>query len=109
MAKDYELVVLHTSTPSFHNDVKVAEALKAENPKLMIGFVGAHVAISPEASVAASDAIDFVAGAEFDFTIKEIAEGKPLSDVYGVTWKRNGRSCAIPSARSCTTWTSCLS
>ncbi len=89
-AKDYELVVLHTSTPSFHNDVKVAEALKAENPKLMIGFVGAHVAISPEASVAASNAIDFVTGAEFDFTIKEIAEGKPLSDVLGVTWKRNG-------------------
>jgi hopanoid biosynthesis associated radical SAM protein HpnJ len=90
MAKDYELVVLHTSTPSFHNDVKVAEALKAENPKLMIGFVGAHVAISPEPSVTASDAIDFVTGAEFDFTIKEIAEGKPLSDVLGVTWKRNG-------------------
>jgi hopanoid biosynthesis associated radical SAM protein HpnJ len=90
MAKDYELVVLHTSTPSFHNDVKVAEALKAENPKLMIGFVGAHVAISPEPSVAASNAIDFVTGAEFDFTIKEIAEGKPLPDVLGVTWKRNG-------------------
>ena len=51
MARDYELVVLHTSTPSFHGDVKTAEALKAENPKLMIGFVGAHVAISPEASV----------------------------------------------------------
>jgi hopanoid biosynthesis associated radical SAM protein HpnJ len=90
MAKDYELVVLHTSTPSFHNDVKVAEALKAENPKLKIGFVGAHVAISPEASIAASDSIDFVTGAEFDFTVKEIAEGKPLSDVLGVTWKRNG-------------------
>ncbi len=90
MAKDYELAVLHTSTPSFHNDVKVAEALKAENPKLKIGFVGAHVAISPEESVAASDAIDFVTGAEFDFTVKEIAEGKPLSDVLGVTWKRNG-------------------
>jgi len=90
MAMDYELAVLHTSTPSFHNDVKVAEALKAENPKLKIGFVGAHVAISPEPSVAASDAIDFVTGAEFDFTIKEIAEGKPLSDVLGVIWKRNG-------------------
>jgi len=90
LARDYELAVLHTSTPSFHGDVKVAEALKAENPKLMIGFVGAHVAVSPESSVTASDAIDFVAGTEFDFTIKEIAEGRPLAEVDGITWKRDG-------------------
>src|SRR5256886_5249116 len=31
-ADDYELAVLHTSTPSFASDVKVAEALKAPNP-----------------------------------------------------------------------------
>ena len=29
LAKDYELVVMHTSTPSFRSDVKVAQALKA--------------------------------------------------------------------------------
>jgi len=70
--------------------VKVAEALKAENPNVVLGFVGAHVAVSPEVSVAASDAIDFVAGSEFDFTIKEIADGRPLSEVDGITWKRDG-------------------
>lgn len=91
LARDYELAVLHTSTPSFHTDVKVAEALKAENPTLTIGFVGAHVAVTPEASVMASDSIDFVAGAEFDFTIKEIAEGRTLAAVDGITWKRDGR------------------
>ena len=98
MARDFELVVLHTEHAILPGDVKVAEALKAENPNLMIGFVGAHVAISPEASVEASDAIDFVTGAEFDFTIKEIAEGKPLPDVQGVTWKRDGDRDAQPGA-----------
>src|SRR3981081_4616594 len=39
LAKDYELVVIHTSTPSFASDAKVAAALKAQNPNLMIGFV----------------------------------------------------------------------
>ena len=91
LAGDYELAILHTSTPSFAADVRVAEALKAANPALGIGFVGAHVAVSPEPSVTASDAIDFVAGAEFDFTIKEIAEGKPLAEVDGITWKHDGR------------------
>src|SRR5881409_2868804 len=38
-ARDYELAVMHTSSPSFPSDVKVAEALKDANPKLKIGLV----------------------------------------------------------------------
>src|SRR5262249_20656215 len=41
LAREYELAILHTSTPSFPYDVKVAEAMKAENPRLRIGLVGA--------------------------------------------------------------------
>jgi hopanoid biosynthesis associated radical SAM protein HpnJ len=96
LARDYELAVLHTSTPSFPGDVKVAEALKAENPRLLVGFVGAHVAISPEASLLASKAIDFVAGNEFDFTIKEIVEGAPLSTVNGVTYRQGEEAVRNP-------------
>ena len=90
LASDYELAVLHTSTPSFPYDVKVAEALKAKNPGLIIGFVGAHVAVHPDASLKASTAIDFVARNEFDFTIKDVAEGRPLSSVLGVSYRANG-------------------
>ncbi|MFI4988267.1 MAG: hopanoid biosynthesis associated radical SAM protein HpnJ [Alphaproteobacteria bacterium] len=90
LAMDYELIVMHTSTPSFPSDVKVAEALKAANPKLMIGMVGAHVAVSPGPSLAASEAIDFVARSEFDFTIKEIAEGRPLAEVDGISYRADG-------------------
>lgn len=92
LAKDYELAVLHTSTPSFAADIKVAEALKAENPALLLGFVGAHVAVLPEPSLSASRAIDFVARNEFDFTIKEIAEGRRFADIDGISYKVNGRS-----------------
>src|SRR5579872_488823 len=43
LARDYELMVLHTSTPSFASDVKVAAAMKDVNPNLKVGFVGAKV------------------------------------------------------------------
>src|ERR1700759_5266005 len=65
IGRDHELVVLHTSTPSFANDVKVAEALKDANPRLRIGMVGAKAAVEPDASLAGSKAIDFVAREEF--------------------------------------------
>src|SRR3979490_1240752 len=45
LAREYDLVVMHTSTPSFPNDALVAARLKQENPKLEIGMVGAHVGV----------------------------------------------------------------
>jgi hopanoid biosynthesis associated radical SAM protein HpnJ len=86
-AGDYELAVMHTSTPSFASDVKVAEALKDANPKLKIGLVGAKVAVEPEPSLTASSAIDFVAREEFDFTIREVADGRAWSDIDGLSYR----------------------
>src|SRR5882672_10620034 len=91
LARQYDLCVLHTSTPSFPGDVAVAEALKAENPRLLIGMVGAAVAVAREASLRASPALDFVTGSEFDFTIQEVAQGRPLEDVSGLSYRANGR------------------
>jgi hopanoid biosynthesis associated radical SAM protein HpnJ len=87
LAGDYELAVLHTSTPSFASDAKIAEALKDMNPRLVIGFVGAKVAVEPEDSLLASPAIDFVAREEFDFTIRELAEGRPRDDIKGLSFR----------------------
>lgn len=87
LAPGYELAVLHTSAPSFAHDVRVAEALKAANPALRIGMVGAHVAVLRERALAASPALDFVTGTEFDFTIREVAEGRALASVPGLSYR----------------------
>jgi hopanoid biosynthesis associated radical SAM protein HpnJ len=87
----YELAVLHTSTPSFRSDVRIAEALKNAEPDLVIGLVGAHVAVRPEASLAASAAIDFVGRNEFDDTVREVAEGRPFAEIDGLSYRESGR------------------
>src|ERR671924_256304 len=91
LARRYELAVLHTSTPSFPYDVEVAEALKAENPDLRLGMVGAHVAVNPIAALQRSEAIDFVARNEFDFTIQEVAAGRPFATILGLSYRHEGR------------------
>src|SRR5258707_12351317 len=40
-ALDRDLVVLHTSTPSFASDVRTVEVLKSRKPSLKIGMIGA--------------------------------------------------------------------
>ena len=86
-ARDFDLAVLHTSVPSFASDVKALEALKAANPKLIAGFIGAKVAVDADGSMKASRQIDFVARNEFDFTIKEVAEGRDLATIAGLSYR----------------------
>jgi hopanoid biosynthesis associated radical SAM protein HpnJ len=90
-AKDYDHVIIHTSTPSLKNDCKVAEAIKAQKPGTMIGFVGAHAAVLPTETLKASPAIDWVGRKEFDFTCKEVAEGRPLNEVSGLSYRKDGK------------------
>jgi hopanoid biosynthesis associated radical SAM protein HpnJ len=86
---DYDLAVLHTSSPSFADDVKVVEALKSANPRLKAGFVGAKVAVQPDESLKYSEVVDFVGRNEFDFTIKELAEGRDWSAIDGLSFRNN--------------------
>jgi hopanoid biosynthesis associated radical SAM protein HpnJ len=86
-AREFDLAVLHTSVPSFASDVKTIEALKAANPALKVGLIGAKVAVDAQGSLAASPLIDFVARNEFDFTVKEVAEGRPLSSILGLSYR----------------------
>ena len=84
---DKDLVVLHTSTPSFRQDIRTAELIKARNPKALIGMIGAKVAVETQKSLEASTAIDFVCRNEFDFTIKDVADGIPLADIAGISFR----------------------
>jgi hopanoid biosynthesis associated radical SAM protein HpnJ len=86
-ARNYDLTVVHTSSPSFGSDVRAIEMLKAANPTLKAGFVGAKVAVEPHASLAASYAIDFVAGKEFECTIREMAKGRDWSRIAGLSYR----------------------
>ena len=42
--------------------------------------------MQPEQSLRASAAIDFVAREEFDFTLAEVAEGRPLASIAGISF-----------------------
>ena len=98
MGKDFELLVLYTSTPGFHVDVKMAEMMKDSNPKLQVAFVGPPVTIEPEKTLLNNKAIDFVVRREFDYQIADYAKGKPLDEIPGVSFRKNGAVVHNPEA-----------
>ncbi|HEY1764662.1 MAG TPA: hopanoid biosynthesis associated radical SAM protein HpnJ [Opitutaceae bacterium] len=89
IAGEYDLVIIHTSTPSFPTDAHFAEDLKKHKPSVLVGMVGAKVAVDPQGSLEATTAIDFVCREEFDFTCKEIADGRPLADIVGLSYRQS--------------------
>ena len=89
MAKEHDLVVLHTSAPSFASDVKTVEAMKSVNPNLKAGLIGAKVAVDADGSMIKAPAVDFVARNEFDFTIKDVADDQDWSTIKGLSYRNS--------------------
>jgi hopanoid biosynthesis associated radical SAM protein HpnJ len=89
IARDYDFLVLFTSTVGFDNDVALARKMKAAKPDLKIAFVGPHVQLKPDCLRTCPE-IDFIVTGEFDYSVVEYAQGKPLSQIPGAGYRQNG-------------------
>src|SRR5215467_847887 len=89
IARDYDFVVLFTSTVGFENDVALVRKMKNAKPDLKVAFVGPHVQIKPDCLLSNPE-IDFIVSGEFDHSVVEFAEGRPLSRIAGAGYRENG-------------------
>src|ERR1700722_5304855 len=100
IAPAYDLIIMHTSTPSFATDARFAELIKLDNPRALIGLVGAKAMVDPEGCLAAAAAVDFVCREEFDYTCREVAAGLPLQRVRGLSYRGTDERVAHTAPRA---------
>ncbi len=67
-----QLCIMDTSTPSIENDINLAKKIK-ELITTKICLVGTHVSALPEETIKGTDAIDYIAYGEYDYTVLDIA------------------------------------
>jgi hopanoid biosynthesis associated radical SAM protein HpnJ len=97
IARDYDMVVMFTSTPTLKLDIETARRIKAQRPETVTVLVGPHVTIKPEESLRAGvGAIDIVCRGEFDYTIKELCDGIAWQDVQGISFLMDGALVQTP-------------
>jgi hopanoid biosynthesis associated radical SAM protein HpnJ len=96
IAKDYEFLVLFTSTVGFLNDVAMVRQMKQVNPGLKVAFVGPHVQIKPDCLLNTPE-IDFIVSGEFDHAVVEFAQGMPVEKIAGAGYRHNGKVQLNPS------------
>ena len=80
-----ELSVIHTTTPSIYNDVKYAEMLKDLGSTTAL--IGQHASALPTETMQMSEKIDYIARGEYDYTLRDIANGKNPSNILGITYR----------------------
>ena len=97
IASNYEFVVLFTSTVGFDSDLQLIRRMKEAKPDLKVAFVGPPVQIKPKESLMASADIDFIVRGEFDHAVVEFAQGKPLAEIAGVSYRKDGQVVHNPS------------
>jgi len=90
ISKDYEFLVLFTSTVGFQSDLNLVRKMKEVNPGLKVAFVGPHVQIKPAETLLASRDIDFIVRGEFDYAVTDFANGKPLNGIANASYIQDG-------------------
>jgi hopanoid biosynthesis associated radical SAM protein HpnJ len=91
IAKAFDMVVMYTSTPTLMIDIETARRIKEIKPGIVTVLTGPHVTILPEESLrAGKGAIDIVCRGEFDYSTKELCEGRAWENVDGISFVQEG-------------------
>lgn len=96
-----DLAVFLASTPSIDSDIAAAAAVKKATGATTV-LVGPHVSAEPEDTLrragSAVDSLDAVAVGEYDYTLRDLANGMALRDCPGLAW-RDGSNVTINPRR----------
>jgi len=84
-----ELSVVHTTTPSIYNDVKHAEMLKDIGSQTAL--IGQHCSALPKETIKMSEKIDYIVRGEYDYTLRDIANGIEPKDILGIIYRTDGK------------------
>lgn len=84
---DFELVAVTAFTPSIKSALDICKIAKKQGKKTAIG--GVHVTLDP--SIIQNRYVDYVIRGEGELVLKELADGKHLSKIAGLSYKKDGK------------------
>jgi len=97
IAMDFDMVVMYTSTPTLQMDIETASHIKGIKPSIVTVLTGPHVSVLPAESLrTAKGIIDIVCRGEFDYSTKELCEGREWDRVDGISFIRDGKIVHTP-------------
>lgn len=85
-----ELLIIHATTPSIYNDIEQAGEVRRRTG-CQVAFLGQHVTAEPENTFElAKDAVDYLVLREYDYTLRDLANGTDPAKIPGLAWRHHG-------------------
>lgn len=92
---DLDFVGITATTPLINNALAIAESAKKIFPEVKTILGGVHPSVMPD-EVLKNDQVDFVVIDEGEITTCELADGKNISMIFGLCYKRDGQMIKNP-------------
>ena len=104
MTEDFspDITVLYISDKSLENDIAIGERMKDLTDSYIV-LVGPWCSCVNHDELLKHSKIDSLAIGEFDYTVLELAEGRPENTIDGLVWKNNGKIIYNPIRKPLTT------
>jgi radical SAM superfamily enzyme YgiQ (UPF0313 family) len=94
-----EIIGITSTTISYIPATKIARAVKEAMPEAKVVIGGVHVTFTAHQTLDECPWIDIVVRGEGERPMLELAEGKPLAKIEGISYRRDGKIVDNPIAR----------
>jgi len=95
-----DLLVIHATTPSIYEDIKQAKEIKRRT-NCKVAFIGQHTSAEPEnAFEIAGNTLDYIFRGEYDYTMRDLANGLAHEKNLGLTWRNGSQIIQNPPSMS---------
>lgn len=88
--KRFDIAALTATTSLIKNAAAISKAVKSEFPEMRTVVGGVHATVLPE-EVISYEGVDIVVRGEGEITMLEIARGRDLSMIDGITYKKDSK------------------
>ena len=86
-----ELLVMHVTTPSIYSDIEQARIIKNQT-KCKVVFVGQHATAEIDNTFEIAKGVcDYILPREYDYTLRDLANGVPDEKNLGLCWIKDGK------------------
>jgi radical SAM superfamily enzyme YgiQ (UPF0313 family) len=82
-----DLVLLSITTPGFDDDMAVAAHIKEVAPATVVAAKGAHFNVLDRQAFERYPALDLAFRGEYELACRDLAAGRPWSDIEGLTYR----------------------
>ncbi len=92
-----DLLLMHVTTPSIYADIDQAKTIK-QRAHCKVAFVGQHATAEVDNTFAIGrGVVDYILPREYDYTLRDLADGLPDDQNLGLCWARDGQVMKNPA------------